>query len=114
MKKTRIERKKIRQKRVRSKVQGTSDKPRLSVFKSNTNVYAQVIDDEKATTIASFDSRKTKGENMTAKAKEVGLEIAKLAKGKKIETVVFDRAGYIFTGVVKSLAEGAREGGLKF
>jgi large subunit ribosomal protein L18 len=114
MNKTRQERRKVRQKRVRSKVQGTSDRPRLSVFKSNTAIYAQVIDDEKGVTVVSADSRKSKGANLTEKAKETGLEIAKLAKAKKVEAVVFDRAGYTFIGVVKALAEGAREGGLKF
>ena len=114
MNKTRNERRKIRQKRVRSKVHGTSDKPRLSVFKSNTEVYAQIIDDDKGITISAFDSRKIKGKTLSEKAIEVGKEIAKLAKEKKVDKVVFDRGGYVFTGVVKNLAEGAREGGLKF
>lgn len=112
--KTRTERRKIRQRRVRTKVQGTSDKPRLSVFKSNTAVYAQLIDDVKGETLLSFDSRKAKSKTLSEKATEVGAEIAKLAKDKKIETVVFDRAGYRYTGVIKNLAEEARKGGLKF
>lgn len=104
----------MRHRRVRARVKGTADMPRLSVFKSNTAIYGQVIDDDKAVTIVSADSRKSKGKTLTEKAKEVGLEIAKLAKAKKIDKVVFDRGGYTFTGVVKALAESAREGGLKF
>ena len=107
----------IRQKRVRTKVQGTSMRPRLCVFKSLNNIYAQVIDDEKQTTICSASTLdkevKTKKSNIEA-AKEVGAAIAKKAKAKKIKTVVFDRGGYIYHGVVKELAEAAREGGLKF
>jgi len=114
MTKTRREKRIMRHKRVRAKVRGTSEMPRLSVFKSNTAIYAQVIDDTKSETIVSSDSRKAKGKTLTEKAKEVGSEIAKLAKAKNIDKVVFDRGGYLFTGVVKSLAEGAREGGLKF
>jgi large subunit ribosomal protein L18 len=114
MVKTRKERRISRKRRVRAKVVGTSKKPRLSVFKSNTAIYAQVIDDEKGVTIASSDSRKAKGDNLTQKAKEVGGEIAKKASEKKVKEVVFDRGGYAFAGTVKSLAEGAREGGLKF
>lgn len=114
MTKTREQRRKSRQRRVRAKVQGTSDKPRLSVFKSNTAIYAQLIDDAKAVTIGAFDSRKSKAKTLSEKATEVGTEIAKIAKSKKIESVVFDRAGYQYTGVVKNLAEAAREGGLKF
>jgi len=114
MNKTRTERRKIRQRRVRSKVQGTSVKPRLSVFKSNTAVYAQIIDDEKKATLAACDSRKIEGEDMTDKAKKVGASVANDLLAKKIDTVVFDRAGYRFTGIVKSLADGAREAGLKF
>lgn len=114
MLKTRTERRKMRQRRVRARVQGTSVKPRLSVFKSNKAVYAQLINDDKGVTIASSDSVKKNGKTLTEKAKEVGLEIAKKAKDQKVETVVFDRSGYLYTGVVKSLADGAREGGLKF
>ena len=107
----------IRQKRVRTKVQGTSMRPRLCVFKSLNNIYAQLIDDEKQATICSASTLdkeiKTKYANKVA-AKEVGTLIAKIALDKKIESVVFDRGGYIYHGVVKELAEAAREGGLKF
>ena len=112
--KNRNDRRKIRHNRVRAKITGTSDRPRLSVYKSNTAVYAQIIDDQKNVTLASADSRKTAAKSLSEKATVVGQEIAKLAKEKKIDKVVFDRGGYTFTGVVKNLAEGAREGGLKF
>ena len=107
-------RRKIRHRRVRSKIKGTSSRPRLSVFKSNKFIYAQVIDDDNASTIISFDSRKIKDGTPRDKALIMGEEIAKLSKDKKIEEVVFDRGGYIYTGVVKALADGARKGGLKF
>lgn len=114
MTKNRNERRKVRHNRVRSRIEGTSERPRLSVYKSNTAVYAQIIDDTKGVTIVSSDSRKVEGKTLSDKAKIVGQEIAKLSKENKIDTVVFDRGGYTFTGVVKNLAEGAREGGLKF
>lgn len=110
----RQDKRKIRHRRVRSKVIGTATRPRLSVFKSNKFVYAQVIDDEKANTIVSADSKKMNKGTMTEKAAKVGEEIAKVAKDKKVSEVVFDRGGYLYTGVVKSLADGARKGGLKF
>lgn len=100
--------------RVRSKVIGTADVPRLAVFRSNKTIYGQIIDDSKQETLVSFDSSKAKGKTFTEKAMDAGKEIAKLASAKKIEKVVFDRGGYIFIGKVKAFAEGAREGGLKF
>ena len=103
-----------RHNRIRSKVKGTNDMPRLSVFKSNTAVYAQVIDDKKGITLVSGSSKDIKGGTVLEKAQQVGLDIAKKAVVKKISKVVFDRGGYIYTGKVKALAEGAREGGLKF
>ena len=107
----------IRQKRVRTKVQGTSMRPRLCVFKSLNNIYAQVIDDEKQTTICSASTLdkavKTKKSNKEA-AKEVGTLIAKRAIEKNIKNVVYDRGGYIYHGIVKELAEAAREAGLEF
>jgi large subunit ribosomal protein L18 len=103
-----------RHKRIRSKVSGTSDMPRLSVFKSNKFVYAQLIDDEKGATLVAASTQDIKGKGMLEKAKKAGLEIAKLAQEKKIKKVVFDRGGFIYTGRVKALAEGAREGGLTF
>lgn len=106
-----------RHKRVRNKISGTAGCPRLSVFRSNTNLYVQVIDDENQVTLVSASTLdkevKTKKANKEA-AKELGTLIAKKAKAKKIETVVFDRGGYVYHGVVKELADAAREGGLKF
>lgn len=94
-----------RRKRIRAKISGTTKRPRLSVFKSNTAIYAQLIDDDKSVTLAS-----AKGTD----ANKVGQEIAKSALAKKIEKVVFDRGGYIYTGKVKIIAESARKAGLKF
>ena len=106
-----------RQKRVRAKVTGTEARPRLSVFRSLNNIYAQLIDDTKGVTIASASTLdkevKIKASNIEA-AKEVGTLIAKRAAENKIETVVFDRNGYLYHGKVKALAEAAREAGLKF
>ena len=103
--------------RVRTKISGTAERPRLCVYRSNTNIYAQVIDDVAGTTLVSASTLdkevKTKHANKEA-AKEVGALIAKRCKDKKIEEVVFDRGGYIYHGVVKELAEAAREGGLSF
>ena len=103
--------------RVRRKVSGTAERPRLCVFRSNSNIYVQVIDDVAGNTLVSASTLdkevKTKHANKEA-AKEVGALIAKKAKAKKIETVVFDRGGYIYHGIIKELAEAAREGGLKF
>lgn len=106
-----------RHKRVRTKITGTAECPRLCVYRSNTNVYAQVIDDSKGITLVSASTLdkevKTKKSNKEA-AKEVGALVAKRALEKKIENVVFDRGGYIYHGIVKELAEAAREAGLKF
>ncbi len=103
--------------RVRTKISGTAECPRLCVYRSNTNVYAQIIDDVKGVTLVSASTLdkevKTKHSNKEA-AKEVGALIAKRALAKKIDTVVYDRGGYIYHGVVKELAEAAREAGLKF
>jgi len=112
--KIKSEKRKRRHNRIRAKVKGTGDVPRLSVFKSNKNISAQIINDTKATTLAMSTSQKVSGKTFAEKSKNVGLEIARLAKSKKINTVVFDRGGYIYTGNVKALAEGAKEGGLKF
>lgn len=106
-----------RHKRVRGKIQGTESRPRMNVFRSRSNIYAQIIDDVKGTTLVSASSVekdfKEYGGNKEA-AKKVGQLIAKRALDKKIKDVVFDRGGYIFHGRVKELAEGAREGGLNF
>ena len=103
--------------RVRRKISGTAERPRLCVYRSNSNIYAQIIDDVAGNTLVSASTLdkeiKTKYANKQA-AKEVGTLIAKRAADKKIVDVVFDRGGYIYHGVVKELAESAREGGLKF
>ena len=103
--------------RVRRKISGTAERPRLCVYRSNTNLYVQIIDDVAGNTLVAASTLdkeiKTKHANKEA-AKELGTLIAKKAADKKIETVVFDRGGYIYHGVVKELAEAAREGGLKF
>ena len=106
-----------RHKRVRAKISGTPEMPRLNVFRSEANIYAQVIDDVNGVTLASASSMDKAiegyGGNITA-ATAVGKLVAERAKAKGIETVVFDRGGYLYHGRVKALAEGAREGGLKF
>ena len=103
--------------RVRRKISGTGKCPRLCVYRSNKNIFVQIVDDEKQTTLvqaSTLDKEvKTKHANKEA-AKVVGELIAKRALEKKIKTVVFDRGGYIYHGVVKELAEAAREAGLKF
>ena len=103
-----------RHKRIRSRISGTKDVPRLSVFRSNKYIYAQLIDDSKGVTLATVSGINVKGKNKTEKAKVVGISLADEAKKKNIKKVVFDRGGFIFAGRVKALAEGAREGGLKF
>jgi large subunit ribosomal protein L18 len=105
-----------RHKKIRAKVFGTVNKPRLCVFRSEKHIYAQLIDDEKAKTIVTssdLEFKKNRGTKIE-KAKEVGKLIAKKAKDLKIERVVFDRGGYKYHGRVKAVAEGAREGRLKF
>ena len=106
-----------RHERVRTKISGTAECPRLCVSRSNANIYAQIIDDVKGVTLvqaSTLDKEvKTKKSNKEA-AKEVGTLVAKRALEKKIENVVYDRGGYIYHGVVKELAEAAREAGLKF
>ena len=106
-----------RHRRVRRKLSGTAECPRLCVYRSNSNIYAQVIDDVKGVTIAQASTLdkavKTKKSNKEA-AKEVGTLIAKRAIEKNIKTVVYDRGGYIYHGIIKELAEAAREAGLEF
>lgn len=102
---------------IRSKVSGTAARPRLSVFRSNKALYAQLIDDEQGHTLASAFSGEVAGEKKTvdlAIAKQVGQKIAEKAKAKGVEKVTFDRNGYLYHGRVKALAEGAREAGLEF
>jgi large subunit ribosomal protein L18 len=106
-----------RHRRVRGKVTGTAERPRLSVFRSNVGIYAQLIDDDSSRTVASAGWQQLgKGFKGTKseQAKEVGKLIAQAARTAGIETCVFDRSGYLFHGRVKALAEGAREGGLRF
>ncbi len=100
---------KRRHNRVRAKIKGTSDRPRLCVFCSNKYIYGYIIDDNKGATLAAARQQKA-----VEGARKVGKKIAEDAKGKKIDKVVFDRGGYKYHGRVKALAEGAREGGLKF
>lgn len=101
--------------RIRKKVDGQTERPRLSVFRSGRHIYAQIIDDSSGKTLAAYSTLEG---NLTTKnvesAKMVGAEIAKRALGKNIKTVVFDRSGYVFHGRVKAVADGAREAGLSF
>ena len=100
--------------RIRARVKGTGEKPRLAVFRSNRFLYAQVIDDETGTTLASASSKGLKGKSMMEGAVEVGKMIAKNATAKGIKAVVFDRGGFTYIGRIKALADAAREGGLSF
>ncbi len=103
-----------RHKRVRAKVSGTAECPRLNVFRSNKNIYAQIIDDVTGVTLVSASSLDMENGSNKEAAFKVGEAIAKKAIDKGIDKVVFDRGGYIYHGRVKELAEGARQGGLKF
>ena len=106
-----------RHKRVRSKISGTAACPRLNVFRSSSNIYAQLIDDEKGVTLVAASTVEKEFAGSTGnkeEARKIGELIAKRALEKGIEEVVFDRGGYLYHGRVKELAEGAREGGLKF
>lgn len=94
-----------RHKKIRATISGTEERPRVSVFRSNKFVYAQLINDDKGTTLAQAQA---------ADAKEVGIDLAKKAKALKIDKVVFDRGGYLYIGKIKALADALREGGLKF
>lgn len=110
----------IRHERVRKKVSGTAEKPRLCIYKSLSHIYVQFIDDVSGNTLAACSTiekdmrEKVKGKTKVEAAKIVGEEAAKRAIAKGIEHVVFDRGGYIYTGRVKSVADGARQAGLKF
>ena len=109
-----------RHKRVRGKISGTAETPRLSVYRTLNHIYVQLIDDVKGNTLvtASTLSKELKGsfegKDKKAQAYEVGKLVAKKAKSKKIKAIVFDRGGYLYTGRVASLADGARKGGLEF
>ncbi len=103
-----------RHRRIRGKVFGTASKPRLSVFRSNKFLYAQVINDDTQVTLASANSKDIKGKSMVEDAKIVGERIAKAATEKGVKAVVFDRGGFTYGGVIRTLADSAREAGLKF
>jgi len=101
--------------RIRNKINGTPDRPRLAVYRSNKAIYCQLIDDLNGVTLASSSSAQLGATgNKVDQAKQVGTSIAEKAKSANIDNVVFDRGGYLYHGRVKSLAEGAREGGLQF
>lgn len=108
----------LRQRRhlkIRKKVHGTAARPRLVVFRSLSHIYAQLVDDDGRKVMTSCSDLKVKGKaKKTEKAKQIGLDIAKLAQEKSIQAVIFDRNGYRYHGRVKAVADGAREGGLKF
>ncbi len=103
-----------RHNRVRAKVSGTVEIPRLAVFRSNCFLYAQLIDDKNGVTLGAVDTKNIKEDTAVKRAKSAGLEIASSAKKSGIEKVVFDRGGFMFAGSIKEFAEGAREGGLIF
>jgi large subunit ribosomal protein L18 len=105
-----------RRRRVRAKVRGSAERPRISVFRSNRGIFAQLIDDDASKTLASANWLTVKGikGDKSDQAREVGKALATAAKAVGIDTVVFDRGGYLYHGRVKALAEGAREGGLSF
>ncbi len=103
-----------RHRKIRSKISGTNTRPRVSVFRSNQYVYAQIIDDQSGKTLVSINSKKTKDVKPSERAKETGRLLAEEAKKKKISKVVFDRGGYLYGGKIKALADGLREGGLEF
>jgi large subunit ribosomal protein L18 len=116
---TKLERRSRIRMRIRKKISGTADKPRLAVFRSNKQIYAQLIDDLKGVTILAASSREkevaaTAGMKKIDQAKLVGQSLAAKCKEKGIGSVVFDRSGYKYHGRIKSLADAAREGGLKF
>lgn len=108
-----------RKRRIRKKVNGSAERPRVSVFRSSKHIYVQAIDDSKGTTLAtvstlSTDIKASLDGTKSDDAKAVGVQLAKVLKDKGIESIVFDRNGYLYHGRVKALAEGAREAGLKF
>jgi large subunit ribosomal protein L18 len=105
-----------RKSRVRAKISGTADRPRASVFRSNSSMYIQFVDDEASKTLLSFDLRKIKGKSKSRveAAEQMGKEVAKIATKNKISKIVFDRSGYKYHGRVKALADGMRDGGLSF
>lgn len=114
MKPSKLQQRQRRRIRIRAKISGTAARPRLSVYRSLTSIYAQLIDDTTGKVLAASSSLKEKNGSSMENAKKVGMELAKKAKAAKIESCVFDRSGYLYHGRVKALADGAREGGLQF
>jgi large subunit ribosomal protein L18 len=114
--KTKVEQRARIRRRIRGKVAGTAQRPRLSVFRSNKFIYAQVIDDAAGRTLAAANSRESDvdGASPVERSKAVGQRLAERAKAAGVEAVVFDRGGYRYHGNVRALAEGARDGGLQF
>ena len=114
---TQTKRNAIRQRihaRIRAKLSGTGERPRLNVYRSLNNIYAQLIDDEKGVTLVSASTIKLKTGGNVAAAREIGKTVAELAVQKGIKKVVFDRGGFLYHGRIKALADAAREGGLEF
>ncbi len=109
-----VEKRIRRHARIRAKIAGTAECPRLAIFRSNRFMYAQLINDDAGVTIVGTDTRKAKGKTALDRAKQIGTMIAEEAKKKGILRVAFDRGGFQYKGAVVSLAEGAREGGLQF
>ena len=109
-----LEKRTRRHAKIRTTISGTAAVPRLSVYKSNKHISVQLMDDVAGVTLATVHSREVKGKNMMEKSALVGASIAEKSKAKKISQVVFDRGGFIYTGNVKALADGARKGGLQF
>jgi len=111
---SKIEKRTRRHRRIRAKVSGTAERPRLAVFKSNMYFYAQIIDDTKGVTLAASSDMGIKGKTKTERAELAGEALAKQALAKGVTEVTFDRGGFIYTGRVRAFAEGARKGGLVF
>ncbi len=115
---TQQERRRIRRHRIRKRVSGTAERPRLSVFRSATHIYAQIIDDTRGVTVAAASSRETlgaiEGKGKLGVSAAVGRKLAERAKERGVSKVAFDRGGYLYHGRVKALADGARAGGLEF
>ncbi len=117
MRRTKAEQRKRIHLRIRKSIRGTAQKPRLSVFRSNKEIYCQMIDDIQGVTLvaaSSLDNEFVREGNKVTQAKAVGQLLAKRAKAENIETCLFDRGGYLYHGRVKALADGAREGGISF
>ncbi len=111
---SKLKRRKIRKMRSRKKLMSTPERPRMSVYRSNRHIYAQVIDDAKSITLAAASDLKLKDKKTADRAKKVGARIARTCRSKKIKEVVFDRSGFKYSGLIKVLAEEARKSGLKF